>query len=417
MTPTPSGRLIAVRVGADESIVAVVDPVGPRLERAIRVPGGLRAVDDRIAELVAAEVPGGLPTGSTPQLAAAASRLRDAVTAARVRLVDDASTTVSVRYPGRMTFVTLDRGAAVAALDAELAGILAAAGEVGLAPRTALLALDGVASVPGLLEALPGRLVAVARMRAAGIATLLYEDDAGSESPAAAKPELDAEADPQPEPESEPTAEAPAAAAPIDEADPSATAEAGPAPASAAPRTDRPTTATPMNPLSADSGLRAAVVLRRAWPVAASVVVILGLGSAAAAVGLGTTSPTGGLRDAPASTRTRDQHDPGPSSGPVVPSSSPVAPAAPPAAPGGAGQGGPSTQKPKTATKPGAGGSGGAAAPAPAPPSTGVSPDPGTGGSTPTPAPSGTPTDPPSPTPSPTDPSDPVGGILQPILP
>jgi hypothetical protein len=386
MTPKTADRLVAVRVDADATIVAVVARDSSRVLRVRRVPGGFAAIDGRLLALVDAEVPGGLPRSSEPRVLAARCRLLDAIAAARVRLLDEESTLIPVRFPGRMSFATLEREAAAEAAAPEVEAAAEAVRE--LADGARIVALDGVATAPGLLEALPGSLVEVGEVDAAALDALLDAAPEEDEGEAVAETEPEPEVAAEPEPVAKPDPE------PIAEPEPVVVAVPEPAPVVVAPPAPTPTPPAALP--------RAVVVLARAWPVAAATASILVLGGAAAALGYTTHQPARLVveRTAPAA----------PSS--AVPSPSPtsaggaaVAPAdpdspdtVPPAA------GAPTVTSPRSPARPGQ-----TVAVAPAPgggaPSAG---DPGTP-SSPSSSPSSTPSDTssPSPTPSDTDTSSP----------
>jgi hypothetical protein len=259
MTPKSTDRIVAVRVDADATIVAVVARDSSRVLRVRRVPGGFAAIDDRLMELVDAEVPGGLPRSSEPRVLAARSRLREAVAAARVRLLEDESTLIPVRFPGSMSFATLERAAVAEAAAPEVE----AAAEVvrELADGAAIVALDGVATAPGLLDALPGSLVELDEVDAEALDALL------DTAPLDTVP-----LEPGPPEAALPEPEVPEAEVHAPEADALADEPADPEPEPVA----RP---------------RAVVVLSRAWPVAAATASILLLGGAAAALGYTTHQP------------------------------------------------------------------------------------------------------------------------------
>ena len=410
MKQTPAG-IIAVRVDPDSSIVALIDPSGPVVRRERSVSGGLRAIDERILQLVEAETPGGLPAPNTPAARAAMTRLRKGIAAARLRLVEEPSTRLPVRFPGRMSFVTLERGAVSAAMQPEMDAIAAAARELGAGPGTRIAALGASAAVPGLLAAIPGRIDAAltsdayeALVAAAStVVEMTAAEPIGAETPGAdppapsADPHFESEpvADVRPDIGAEPDAEA----EPDTEAEPDMEAEpdteAGPDPDA--------------EPESDDD--RPAIVLRPLWPTIAAVIVILGLGSAGAAIGLGATPAISVDPVDPAvvgtTDRPTDRATPIPAPNPTapVPSTGQV-----PATQGGT----PTVKKPKapsTGTAPGTGS--GAVPPAPS------VPDP-----VPPVAPTSPPSEPPAdpaPDPTPTDPGDDGGSILgipiPPILP
>ena len=382
-------RLVAVRIGPDSSTVALVDPNGARIVRAIQLPGGLRRMDGRIARIVSVEFPGGLPMGNSTALLAARARLNDAIAAARMRLVDDETTTVSVRFPGRMAFVTLEREAVIAELLPEIAPIRAAVAELD---ADAVIALNGVAGVPGLMDALPARLTTAAEHGIGDPESLFDLDDRGKREPDGPVRDTEGITDVRPE-----------SAGPV----PSGAEQAG-----AVADSGR---LAPIAPPSAREVVRAEAILRLAWPVAFAVVAALALAGMATATGLGASTPGADHSHAPATIHTdRNAATTGgrqPTSGPTAPSVGPTVTddGAPPPA-----------TAPQNPPKPGRS-AGTTAPPAVAGPGTGGQPAPDPGASI-APTPPADPTDPPSGSPSPSpspSPEDTDGGSILglPILP
>jgi hypothetical protein len=375
--------MFVVRVEADVTSVAVVDTARHRIERARHFSAGLNAVDDRIEEIIDASLPGGLPGSSAAAFVAARARMRDSISAARLRLVEDESTVVSVRFPGRTTFVTLDRSAVVDALAAPFAQLVAALAELGAGARSTIVPLDGVGAVPGLREALPGRLDDLTPTRAADLRVLLdaMDPDARSEG-----------------------------------------AVAGRRPGPDAPPAKQTAMSISVVPRSGPSVPRAVVTLRRAWPPAAAVVLLLGVGGTAAAVGLGDRSDDV-VRPIVAGTGEHDALRSTPAPADTDAPAGASGGGAPPSGDSTGGPGGPGVPKKTTggvgtgSRAPDAGVSGAAPVPAPAPVAPGPAPVPS---SPPVPSPtaSPSPTDPavPDPTPTGPPPSDPGGGLLGNVL-
>jgi hypothetical protein len=374
MTPKSADRLVAVRVDADATIVALVARDSSRVLRVRRVPGGFAAIDDRLMELVESEVPGGLPRSSEPRVLAARSRLREAIAAARVRLLDEESTLIPVRFPGRMSFATLERDAVAEAAAPEVEAAAEAVRE--LADGAAIVALDGVATAPGLLDALPGSLLDADEVDTDALDALL---DAAPEEGAEAPAEPEAL---EPEPE-EPELEA----EPVE-----------PKPVASASQEDRPPAPPALVIPVASASLSRGVVLSRAWPVAAAIASILVLGGAAAALGYTTHQPARTAADRVAPTTSSTAVTPS-SAAASSTAAAPTAQAAPeiPAQPGD--QAGTVTRRSTTKSAPS-----GATAPAPGGSSTTTPSDSASPSDTPTPTDTSTP----DPTPSDTGTSSPA---------
>lgn len=414
MTTTPPRPLVAVRADIDVIVVALVAR-DETVVRAIRVISGLDAVDARIRELIDADIPGGLPGPSEPSVVAAENRLRDGMAAARVRLAADAETIVTVRFPGRLHFVAIDRAEVVRAIAPTLAAVVAAVEELTDGDELDVLALDGAATVPGLLDALPGESVASdgidLEALAIGIAQAPVElvvpaslgASRGSRSEAGSHPEVSLPRDIQrtavPDAEPEPVEAQEQASEPIEEG----TGEVGVVElASFAPRAVA---------RAAESFVAAIAALHRLWPAVTAVVVVLALGGAAAALGL-SARPFDSRPVDPSPARTGDERatarptsSPSPSSGPTT-APDPSNEGAP-----GTGTGDAAPRRPTT--KRGAGSSGsGTQASAPMGQTSGSDPVPPTDSAPPSdPAPTaldpGTPSDPRPPDPTITDPGAP----------